>query len=203
VALAAVARSGSVGTASNVASEADDLVTISAQLASAHKMMDHEANIELIEHSARLIFPTPASGPGPEGREHEHTISLRIDRVERRADGRVAIIDYKTGHATKSLTAPTKTDLQLGLYALAIMQHYGLDGLGMPPKDNPGQLTLLGHAAYHLLATGQVGMLDFAKIDLVKLRDSVRKLIGGILAGDYPTKCERPGPCAVLKHRPA
>jgi superfamily I DNA/RNA helicase/RecB family exonuclease len=203
IALAAVARSGSVGTASNLASEADDLVTISAQLASAHRMMDHEANIELIEHSARLIFTAPASEPAPDGGEHEHTISLRIDRVERRADGRVAIIDYKTGHATKSLTEPPKTDLQLGLYAMAIMQHYGLDGLGAPPKHNPGQLTLLGHAAYHLLASGQVGMLDFARIDLAKLRASVDKLIAGILAGEYPSKCERPGPCAVLKHHHA
>jgi RecB family exonuclease len=47
----------------------------------------------------------------------------RIDRIDRRADGSVAIIDYKTGKARDQENADES--LQLSLYAIAAKEKWG------------------------------------------------------------------------------
>jgi RecB family exonuclease len=55
----------------------------------------------------------------------ETTVAGRIDRIDRRPDGTVAIIDYKTGKAKAQEIADDS--LQLSLYAIAAKEKWGYD----------------------------------------------------------------------------
>jgi DNA helicase-2/ATP-dependent DNA helicase PcrA len=55
----------------------------------------------------------------------ETTVSGRIDRIDRREDGTVAIVDYKTGKAKDQEDADES--LQLSLYAIAAREKWGYD----------------------------------------------------------------------------
>ncbi len=55
----------------------------------------------------------------------ETTVSGRIDRIDRRDDGTVAIVDYKTGKAKDQEDADES--LQLSLYAIAAREKWGYD----------------------------------------------------------------------------
>lgn len=164
--------------------EADLVARVAAQLSTAYQLAQKHAsgaNILLIEHRAELPFVLDAL-PGV-----THTIKLRIDRVEQRADGSFAIIDYKTGKASEKLLKPPLADLQLGLYAIALMQHQETSDL--PP----------GGAEYHILSAGEVGRLEFKRMKIDKVRQSVSSILSGILAGDFPRgKDCTDGPCRVF-----
>lgn len=49
-------------------------------------------------------------------------IQGRIDRVDQRADGALAVVDYKSGGARAARDAPEGRDLQLPIYVLAVEQ---------------------------------------------------------------------------------
>ena len=53
------------------------------------------------------------------------TVSGRIDRIDRREDGTVAIVDYKTGKAKDQEDADES--LQLSLYAIAAREKWGYE----------------------------------------------------------------------------
>jgi DNA helicase-2/ATP-dependent DNA helicase PcrA len=55
----------------------------------------------------------------------EHTLRGRVDRVDRMADGRYELIDYKTGRP--KAPAQLRDDVQLALYAVAATQAWSLD----------------------------------------------------------------------------
>ena len=55
----------------------------------------------------------------------ETTVAGRIDRIDRRPDGTVAIVDYKTGKARDQEDADES--LQLSLYAIAAQEKWGYD----------------------------------------------------------------------------
>ena len=55
----------------------------------------------------------------------EHTLRGRVDRVDRMADGRYELIDYKTGRP--KAPAQLRDDVQLALYAVAATQAWALD----------------------------------------------------------------------------
>jgi DNA helicase-2/ATP-dependent DNA helicase PcrA len=54
-----------------------------------------------------------------------HTLRGRVDRVDRMADGRYELIDYKTGRPKAA--AQLRDDVQLALYAVAATQAWNLD----------------------------------------------------------------------------
>jgi DNA helicase II / ATP-dependent DNA helicase PcrA len=54
-----------------------------------------------------------------------HTLRGRVDRVDRMADGRYELIDYKTGRP--KAPAQLRDDVQLALYAVAATQAWSLD----------------------------------------------------------------------------
>ena len=74
----------------------------------------------MIEERVKLLYSRASGDANP------HTIEAKIDRVERLGDG-FRIVDYKTGGAWKSLITPKADDLQLGIYALAIADAFGIE----------------------------------------------------------------------------
>jgi len=100
-----------------------------------------------------------------------HRIKARMDRVDFDGEG-YHVIDYKTGKPTKTRLEPKTTDLQLGVYLLALRAFL--------EDDEP-----VGSAQYWLTRTGERGVIDFADIKLNGVRKKIDKAITGILAGDW------------------
>ncbi|MFG0307357.1 MAG: ATP-dependent helicase [Phycisphaerales bacterium JB040] len=114
-----------------------------------------------------------------------HTVRVKLDRVDLTPSGE-RIIDYKTGHPRDSLVNVKKTDLQMGLYMLALRQ------LRQDPE-------LDGVCEYWLLQSGEVGPIAFADLNVDRISAKVDKAIRGILAGEFDRKSAGcTGPCAIL-----
>jgi len=114
-----------------------------------------------------------------------HTVRVKLDRVDLTPAGE-RIIDYKTGHPKSDLVTVKKTDLQMGLYMLALRQ------LRQDPE-------LDGTCEYWLLQSGEVGPIAFADLNEEKIRARVDSAIRGILGGEFeqkPSDCR--GVCTVL-----
>ncbi len=111
----------------------------------------------------------------------------RMDRVDRRPDGTVAVVDYKSGDVRDPATATRRSreSLQLAMYALAWEAEHG-----QPPEE----LTL------HFLETGEVGHSRATPARLEKARDQIASAAAGIRAGEFPA---RPGSmrCATCPFR--
>ncbi len=113
--------------------------------------------------------------------EHEHTIEARIDRIDADDTGH-HIIDYKTGRSSKSKLEPKTTDLQLGIYKMALQHYFETEDVS-------------GTAEYWLLGECQMGIIDLDNIKLKNVRKNIDKAITGILNGDWTrkkgcTRCE-------------
>ncbi|MFG0330262.1 MAG: ATP-dependent helicase [Phycisphaerales bacterium] len=116
-------------------------------------------------------------------RDHAHRIVVRIDRVD--FDGRYRLVDYKTGRPKKELLEPKSGDLQMGVYALALrhwLEEEVVDGV----------------AEYWLIATGERGTVDLAKLKLDKVEEKIGEVIDGILAGDWTVGRQCSGRCESL-----
>lgn len=156
---------------------AADRARISAMLEITHERLhDPRAHIEQLEHKIRFPF------------EHDgvtHTIEARLDRVDRLPDGSLRLIDYKTGKAAEKLLEPPPSDLQLGLYSLAIEHEQG-------PCE--------GEAEYWLLSTGERGSRAFSSMNTDLIRKHIGGVIGGLLEGEFrrkPSGCQ--GDCAAVR----
>lgn len=79
-----------------------------------------------------------------------HALNARIDRIDRLADGSVAVIDYKSGRATtpEQWLKPRPQALQVAVYARAVRQ-----ALGAP----------VGALAYAQLRAGRVAAVGIAR----------------------------------------
>lgn len=121
-----------------------------------------------------------------------HVFVAKIDRLDQvtLADGSAGfrIIDYKTGHAPKRLVSPEKSDLQLGLYAVALAHHLGLRG------DEP----MRGFAEYWLIATGDRGVIALEDLDVDNARRAVLECIAGIRAGRFERGKDCHGDCTLF-----
>jgi DNA helicase-2/ATP-dependent DNA helicase PcrA len=135
-----------------------------AWLGNAHRMMT-ESGVEILEIERRIVMPYEVDGVG-------HRLIAKLDRVDRTSGG-VRIVDYKTGHATKTKLEPGKGDLQLGIYALAIRHQ-------MPEVG--------GTAEYWMLRTGQRGSISLDAIDETKVRGAIDGAVRGMTAGEFPSK---------------
>ncbi len=161
--------------------EISNLVTaeeLDAMLANAHEMM-HEDNAEILEVEYTITMPYEYGG-------QVFPLKAKLDRVDR-TDAGVRIVDYKTGQASKSKLEPCKTDLQLGIYAMAIEHDMQVEQ---------------GCAQYWLVREKKRGTIELSDIKLDRIHKDIDNVISGILAGDYPRKangcsglCELIMPC--------
>ncbi|MHC4976855.1 MAG: ATP-dependent helicase [Planctomycetota bacterium] len=148
---------------------------------------DPDAELLVIEGTSpdrsSVVRPFPYEHAG-----HTHSIVAKPDRVERLPDGTYRIADYKTGNASKRLTSPGKTDLQMAIYALSLRHYFELDA---PPQ---------GQAQYWLLRENTVGTLVLDDIDWEKVRTRINTAIDGMLEGRFDKSSTRGcyGACDIL-----
>jgi DNA helicase-2/ATP-dependent DNA helicase PcrA len=95
----------------------------------------------------------------------------RIDRIDRRADGTVAIIDYKTGKARDQEDADES--LQLSLYAIAAREKWGYT---------------VGALIFHNLEENVPVSTARSESDFVAARTRVQKAAQGIAEGIFDAK---------------
>jgi RecB family exonuclease len=138
-----------------------------------------------------------------------HALALRIDRVDRLADGRRAIVDYKTGRAVTAdhWLAERPQAPQLALYALALGDEPAVAALAYA-QLKPGQVAAVGLAddpatwpglpAAGALRRARVADWDEAR---VTMRDALAKLAQDLHDGDAgirPRDAKVCGRCAFL-----
>jgi DNA helicase-2/ATP-dependent DNA helicase PcrA len=111
----------------------------------------------------------------------------RMDRVDRRPDGTVAVVDYKSGDVRDPATAARRSreSLQLAMYALAWEAEHG---------ELPADLAL------HFLESGEVGHSQPTPARLERARSQISAAAAGIRAGEFTAN---PGPmrCASCPFR--
>ncbi len=115
--------------------------------------------------------------------EHVHRIKVRMDRVDCDEKGH-HVVDYKTGSPSKAKLKPSSTDLQLGVYLLALQAFL---------EDDAPE----GTAAYWLLSSCERGIINFSDVKLKNVRTKIGKVIDGILEGDWTPKANCPN-CELL-----
>lgn len=155
----------------------EDLDQMLNQLERTFTML-HSAHDHVVELERKIRLPFPHAG-------HTHWFTCKLDRVDQLPDGRMRIIDYKSGKPTKALRSPGKNDLQLSIYALALRH----------ANDDP---SLGGVAEYWLTQIGERGVLDFADMDQDKVRARITAAIDAMIAGEFPRGKDCRGPCAML-----
>ena len=99
------------------------------------------------------------------------TVGGRIDRIDRRPDGRVAIVDYKTGKARDQEDADES--LQLSLYAMAASEKWGYD---------------VGALIFHNLEENVPVITTRSEGQLVAARSRVESAAQGIADGRFDAK---------------
>lgn len=152
-----------------------------AMLRTAHEKF-HDPDAHITEFMEKMIeVPYEVDG-------QRHSLIAKPDRVDDLGDGRYRIVDFKTGRANKKLIEPSATDLQMGIYTLAMDWVLGDEG------RNP----IRGTAEYWVLSNGERGRLDIAKIKRDKLRERIDAAVRGMLAGRFMPKAGCDGPCSVL-----
>jgi probable DNA repair protein len=110
-----------------------------------------------------------------------HALDLRIDRLDDLGDGRVAVIDYKTGRAV----APERwfderpQGPQLGLYAMALGDGTRVAALAYA-QLKPGQVKAVGIADAEGTWPGLPAAQDLRRAGVVDWDDAQRRLAGSI-----------------------
>jgi len=137
-----------------------------------------------------LEWPQPCSIAGA-------TLQLRLDRVDRLNDGRLVVIDYKSGAPESFEPQPERaTQPQLPAYAMAAGDHtaavLALYLLREGPKlrgigDRPGRV-----AGLRALPAGEVAWPAL----LQRWREQMRELVQEFLAG-YAAVTPQPGACDI------
>ena len=101
----------------------------------------------------------------------ETSVVGRIDRIDRRPDGTVAVVDYKTGKARDQEDADES--LQLSLYAIAAEEKWGYK---------------VGALIFHNLEENVPVITTRAEIDLIEARSRVTAAAQGISDGIFKPK---------------
>jgi DNA helicase-2/ATP-dependent DNA helicase PcrA len=99
------------------------------------------------------------------------TVSGRIDRIDRREDGTVAIVDYKTGKTKDQEDADES--LQLSLYAIAAREKWGYE---------------VGALIFHNLEENVPVTTMRTEPQLLAARQRVEEAAQGIAAGEFEAK---------------
>ncbi len=159
------------------------LEQIEAQLTTGYeKLHEQNAEVMMLEENAPFAYRRA------EGDDEPHLFDAKLDRVDRTPEGGFRIIDYKTGQAWKSLVSPEKSDLQLGIYSLALAEKLEM--------ESPDELE--GFAEYWIFSSGERGVIGLAEIDHGKVRQKIDKAITGMLAGDFAPSKGCSGACAMF-----
>jgi ATP-dependent exoDNAse (exonuclease V) beta subunit len=158
------------------------LAQLHAMLAAACSL--HQATDEIAEIEFTLDFPYEHDGV-------QHSFTAKLDRLDVWSGGGHRIIDYKTGKASDRFTSPDPRDTQLGVYALALRHHQGID---LADRDTPAR----GVAEYWHLPTGSRGRIDLAEIDYPYIRTQIDKAISGMLEGRFEPKKGCEGLCTYI-----
>ena len=116
---------------------------------------------------------------------HEHSIHAKIDRIDLLPTGGYRVIDYKTGYPKQDLLEPKKTDLQMGIYAMALSAMFGEEISGSDFE-------------YWLLQDGSRGRIGADDLDLERVRKQINKAIDGIHAGHWDKGGKCSGGCGIL-----
>jgi RecB family exonuclease len=95
-------------------------------------------------------------------------VAGRIDRMDRSSDGRVNIVDYKTGKARSQEDADES--LQLSIYAMAAREKWGYE---------------VGDVAFHNLEGNVPVSSRRSTFELERARDRVLAVARSIAAGDF------------------
>ncbi|MGD9936152.1 MAG: ATP-dependent helicase [Methanoregulaceae archaeon] len=104
----------------------------------------------------------------------DHPMRGKIDRLERRPDGRLVVVDFKTGSTS---SAPSRNsvreEIQLNLYALAIFEEFG---------------ELPAEAAYLYLKETKYIPYAPTPETVTTFRSRLDEMIGNVLAGKFPSR---------------
>jgi len=154
------------------------LVFPSASLSKKHEDKDWGKALLLLDN-----YVGWEAGNGNEVVDVEHRFSFpyqdrqvrgKIDRLERRPDGRLVVVDFKTGSTTSAPTKNTVRDeIQLNLYALAVYAEF---------RELPAEAAYL-----YLKETKYIPYVP--TLETVRaFRDRLDGLVGGVLAGEFPAR---------------
>lgn len=105
----------------------------------------------------------------------EHTIKGQIDRIDKMVDGKLAIIDYKTGRPKEKLTAEDKS--QLLIYQIAAQSVIELRNLGE-----------VGELRYYFLDNNSVRNFKGSEEDLINEKEKMNDLMNKIKSKDFTPK---------------
>lgn len=163
--------------------------------------------------SATADWPDPAGhhpdGPATTERAAQGApgrrvwLTGRVDRLERRADGRVVIVDFKTA-ATKVTRAQAAEHPQLSVYQLAVELGAFDDVIGPPPAGGANDSDALpavgrsGGAELVYLRGGRPQVLEQPPIDTSRVgiwqdvvRDAAEALASAVLPAVENARCDR------------
>ena len=105
-------------------------------------------------------------------------IAGKIDRVDLREDGKIEIIDYKTGKKPKE--AEIKKSLQLSIYALSATQPYTFG-------KNISDIRL----SFYYLSEGEKFMFEKSESEIKKASDKIVQVIEELEKSNFPPKVGR------------
>jgi DNA helicase-2/ATP-dependent DNA helicase PcrA len=152
-----------------------DLAEARIQEAYQHELYQKQGIAQLRDFlaAARALAPAPVlhTEQSFEIRVGETAVVGRIDRIDRRPDGSVAIVDYKTGKARDQESADES--LQLSLYAIAAHERWGYT---------------VGALIFHNLEENVPVVTTRSEAQLVAARGRVEAAARGIAEGKFEAK---------------
>jgi len=152
-----------------------DLASAKIQEAYQHELYEQQGLLQLREFlaAAGAIDPSQVLQTEESFEIHigETSVVGRIDRIDRRPDGTVAIIDYKTGKAKDQEDADES--LQLSLYAIAAKEKWGYE---------------VGALIFHNLEENVPVVTIRRESDLIAAREKVKDAADGIAQNIFKAK---------------
>ena len=146
----------------------------------------HDPGAHIIEMERAFEFPFVVDGVA-------HPVRGKIDRIDLiGSTGGRRLIDYKTGHPSKDLLTPKSTDLQLGIYSMALAHGDGLD------PDRPADWSDGSVGEYWLLSSGEVGSVALGSLKIDKVRAKIEAVVRGMLGGLFEQGSACGGDCEFL-----